>query len=67
MMIGISARERMLRMITQLGRFTIRQLSEACGARYDNANRLVWQLVREGDVRCESPKKLNGRESVDAI
>src|SRR5579859_878563 len=61
-----SARERLLREMTRASTFTIPQLAEAAGATYSSAGRLVWELRRAGNVRCETPKS-NGRRGGVAV
>jgi len=50
----------------RLRRFTIADLTAAARTNYLNANRLTWQMQREGLVRCESPKA-NQRRKDTAI
>ena len=60
----MNARERLMRLIARGGRFTIRELAAGACARYESAGRLVWELAREGVVRCIQPKRNGHRDGV---
>jgi len=53
----MNARERIMRVIAQGGRFTIPSLVDAAPASYESTSRLVWELARAGVMRCIEPKR----------
>ncbi|MGH8012487.1 MAG: hypothetical protein ACREQ4_08315 [Candidatus Binataceae bacterium] len=60
------ARARVIAEMERRRRFTIREIARAAGAKYDTANRVVWEMRRKGAIRCEVLKD-NGRAGGCAV